>query len=663
MKVLLVLISWLWLAFPATAQIENPVRWSFSSKLTGTEEAEIILKADIQPGWHIYSQFIPKGGPIATSFSFDESRGLKLIGNVEEFPKASTGFDKNFDMDIAWHDGQVNFRQRVQFRTQSNVRGSLEFMACNDQKCLPPTEVSFDIPIEQIALVGNEELVMSPVKAGSPVMGSRDTEITISASGTPQSQVMSYVKIFLAGFIGGLAAFFMPCIYPMIPLTISYFTKRGSTKSRSVRMATMYGLSIIGIYVGLGLLITVIFGSSALNEAASSATFNLIFFAFLVIFALSFMGAFEISLPSKLVNKMDEKSGGDGISGMFFMAFTLALVSFSCTGPIIGTLLVDAVSMGSYYGPALGMLGFSVALAMPFTLFALFPTWLKELPKSDSWLNTVKVSLGFLELALAFKYLSNVDLAYHWGVIDRTTFLSVWIVIFATLGFYLAGKIRFKQDSVITFVSHGRLLACMIVFVFTVYMVPGVFGAPLEAINAWLPPASGQSISMTGQNIHPSEQGTPKKYSSLFHAPYALDAFYDYDEALQASKKLNKPVLIDFTGWSCTNCRKMETSVWSDPAVLKQLRNDYILLSLYVDDKTELPVDQQYLSALNGRKIKNLGQKWSDFQATTFGTNSQPFYVIVNANGEKIAAPHAFDLDIKKYLTFLENGKMAFKAI
>ncbi|MFA5245558.1 MAG: cytochrome c biogenesis protein CcdA [Pedobacter sp.] len=489
--------------------------------------------------------------------------------------------------------------------------------------------------------------------------------VKVSAPVSENTASGSLWTIFIAGFIGGLAAFFMPCIYPMIPMTVSFFTKQSGSRAKGIRSAAIYGLSIIVIYVALGLLITVIFGASALNEAASSALFNLLFFAVLVIFGISFLGAFEITLPSSLVNKMDEKSNQSGIMGLFFMAFTLALVSFSCTGPIIGTLLVDAVSKGSYLGPAIGMLGFSAALAIPFTLFAIFPSWLKEMPKSGGWLNTVKVSLGFLEIALAFKFLSNVDLAYHWGVLNRDVFLIIWIVIFGLWALYLLGKIRLSHDSEINFLSLPRLFFSMFILGFTLYMIPGLWGAPLKAISAWLPPQVTQEFDLYS-NAGPASAKSPetagKKYASLFHAPHGLDAFYDYEQGLAYAKSVNKPVLIDFTGWSCTNCRKMEASVWPDREVLRRLKEDYVLISLYVDDKTELAEEEKYISTFSGKKIKSIGQKWSDFQASKFGTNSQPYYVIADYDGNVLVPPQAFDLDIQNYIRFLDSGKSAFNS-
>ncbi|MFA6945326.1 MAG: cytochrome c biogenesis protein CcdA [Pedobacter sp.] len=631
-----------WAQFPdPNAKIYDPVKWNFSSEKINDKESNLIITAKIEKGWHVYSQFIEEGGPIPTSFKFKPSSDYKLTGKVTESPKAITAFDKNFNMQIAWHKDQVIFKQKVSLLVpKTSISGTLEFMVCNDERCLPPAEVEFTIAL-------NEDLTRAGDISAGPTAPDRemakDSSLSVNSGDTSSKAVMKTTEsfamaaanastgslwaIFIAGFIGGLAAFFMPCIYPMIPLTVSFFTKKSGSRAKGIQSAIIYGLSIIVIYVALGLLITLIFGASALNEAASSATFNLLFFVVLVIFGISFLGAFEITLPSSLVNKMDEKSNQNGFVGLFFMAFTLALVSFSCTGPIIGTLLVDAVSKGSYLGPAVGMLGFSSALAIPFTLFAIFPSWLKEMPKSGGWLNTVKVSLGFLEIALAFKFLSNVDLAYHWGILNRDVFLIIWIVVFGLWSLYLLGKIRLSHDNEINFLSLPRLFFSMLILGFTIYMIPGLWGAPLKAISAWLPPQVTQEFDLySNRDSGPAgAAGTSgKKYAGLFHAPHGLDAYYDYEEGLAYAKSVNKPILIDFTGWSCTNCRKMEASVWPDKEVLRRLREDYVLISLYVDDKTELSEAEKYVSSFSGKKVNTIGQKWSDFQASRFGTNSQP---------------------------------------
>jgi len=629
----------------AYAKIDTPVHWKFASSKVGEDKYAVTFTANIDKGWHLYSQFLKSGGPVPTTFQFEKAPDVSLAGNVTEKPIAISGFDESFQMKILYHEHQVTFTQIVKTTVpDAHLIGSLNYMVCSGQKCLPPTDVNFDIPI----------LKKAATLHGSGVVAAKSTS----------SGDHSLVAIFIAGFLGGLAAFFLPCIYPMVPLTVSFFTKRSGTRLQGIKAAVIYGLSIIAIYVGLGLLITAIFGASALNEAASSAAFNLLFFVILIVFALSFLGAFEITLPSFLVNKIDQKSEGGGWIGLFFMAFTLALVSFSCTGPLIGTLLVEAVSKGTYLGPALGMFGFSFALALPFTAFAIFPSWLKALPKSGGWLNSVKIVLGLLELALAFKYLTNVDLAYHWGLLSRDLFLVIWIIIFAVLALYLLGKIRLSHDTEVTSIPLFRLLLAMVAMVFTLYLVPGLFGAPLKGISGWLPPQSTQQFTLTGAG---STQGTlPKsghKYAGLFHAPDNIDAFYDYEEGLAYAKSVNKPVLLDFTGWSCTNCRKMEASVWSDPEVLNRLKNDYVLISLYVDDRTALSNSEKYISKVSSKSINTLGQKWSDLQETKFSTNAQPFYVVLGPDGKPAAAPRAFDLDIKAYTEFLDKGISAAKRI
>ena len=697
------------------AQIYDPVSWKFTAENVHGKEATVVITATIQPGWHVYSQFIEEGGPIPTSFKFDKGKGYSLIGKVSESPKAISAFDPNFNMQIAWHKTKVQFSQKIKLtEPKVQVSGTLEFMVCNDTNCLPPEEIPFTVSIDASNATAKtvDEADVNPKRSAPEAKNSdtgssigsgqnlkeagdntadsiqsnitdKDSTIAIDSSASPfvdmqeaatddqpdaSSQNDTLWGIFIAGLIGGFAAFLMPCIYPMVPLTTSYFTKRSGSRSKGIWNAIIYGISIIVIYVGLGMIITLVFGASALNEAASSALFNLIFFAIIVVFAVSFLGAFEITLPSRFVNKVDSKSDRGGLIGIFFMAFTLALVSFSCTGPIIGYLLVEAVSKGSLLGPAIGMLGFSVALAIPFILFALFPSFLKEMPKSGGWLNTVKVSLGFLELALAFKFLSNVDLAYHWGILDREVFLAIWIVIFALFGLYLLGKLKLSAADQGEIISLPRLFFAILIFSFTVYMVPGMWGAPLKGISAWLPPQPTQDFDLNRlsygdftNTVHKDAESSGKKYAGIFHAPHGLDAFYDYQEGLDYAKKVGKPVLIDFTGWSCVNCRKMEASVWPDPSVLSQLKSDYVLISLYVDDKTELEEAEKYVSEFSGKRISRIGQKWSDMQASVFGTNSQPYYVVVDSDGKKLVPPQAYDLNITNYANFLKRGKEAYE--
>lgn len=491
-----------------------------------------------------------------------------------------------------------------------------------------------------------------------------DTERSMGAldAGDNASDKRSLWAIFIAGFIGGFAALLMPCIFPMLPFTVSYFTKSSHNKRKAVIHASIYGLSIVAIYVLLGILITVIFGADALNSLSTNGIFNFVFFALLVLFAFSFFGAFELSLPSSLATKLDSKADRGGFLGLFFMAATLAVVSFSCTGPIIGTLLVQAASMGQLLGPAIGMLGFALALAIPFTLFAIFPSLLKSLPSSGGWLNSVKITLGFLELALALKFLSNVDLAYHWNWFDREVFLSLWIIIFGFLGFYLLGKIRFPGDRPLQNLSLPRMVLSMIVLSFTLYMIPGLWGAPLKSISAFLPPHATQDFDLYTSSFGATRTSNGKaayarKSSDIFHAPLNLDVFYDYEEGMSFAKKVGKPVMLDFTGYACVNCRKMEASVWPDKDVYALLNDELVIIQLYVDDKTTLPEEEQLVSSFSGKKVHTIGNKWSDFQASKFSSNSQPYYVLLDPDDEEILVkPLGADYDPKSYHKFLQSA-------
>ncbi len=682
MKRYLLLFLFVFKSILGFTQIQNPVKWSFSSEPISDKEAFIVIKAVIEPGWHVYSQFIDEGGPIPTSFKFAKSTDYKLIGKVTESPKAVTAFDPNFNMQIAWHEKQVVFKQKLAItKSKLKITGVLEFMVCDDVQCLPPDEIEFSVNIKtdgtnQANISDND----TPIATKDSLKVTMDSIKPVASVDTVKNKIadLNNVKvliekeeskslwaIFLAGFLGGFLALIMPCIFPMLPLTVSYFTKKAGSKRKAVGNAVIYGLSIIVIYVALGIMVTLFFGSDALNELASNGVFNFLFFVLLVIFAISFLGAFDINLPNNWINKVDEQSDKKGLLGLFFMAFALALVSFSCTGPIIGTLLVQAASTGKLMGPAAGMFGFSLALAIPFTLFAAFPSLLKSLPKSGGWLNSVKVVLGFLELALAFKFLSNVDLAYHWDLLDREVFLVLWIVIFAMMGFYIIGKLTFSHDSPLPFITVPRILLSIIIFSFTLYMVPGLWGAPLKALSGFLPPQTTQDFDLYNNSslnsLSSNDITINKKYSGLFKAPHNLNAFFDLQQGLAYAKENNKPVLIDFTGHSCVNCRKMEASVWGDPEVLNLLKNDFVLISLYVDDKTELPDNEKYTSKFSGKKIKTIGNKWSDYQASTFKTNSQPFYIIADFTGEALLPPTAFDLNILNYISFLNKGKVAFE--
>jgi thiol:disulfide interchange protein len=525
---------------------------------------------------------------------------------------------------------------------------------------------------DTVSTAGVEFTDVEPAKADTAVTQAAKPT-AIKAAGAIATNAAEKPKtlwqIFVAGLLGGFAALIMPCIYPLLPLTVSFFTKKAGSRSKGIWHSVIYGVSIIVIYVTLGLVITLIFGSDALNSLATSGIFNMFFFLLLIVFGVSFLGAFELTLPSSLANKLDQNSDKGGLAGIFFMAATLAVVSFSCTGPIIGWLLVEATSKGERLAPILGMMGFSTALAIPFTLFALFPSLLKSLPKSGGWLNSVKVVLGFLELAFALKFLSGVDLAYHWNWFDREVFLSIWIVLGFMLGMYLLGKLKFSHDSDLPYLSVPRAFVAILVLSFTVYMVPGLWGAPLKVISGFLPPPATQDFMLSnnrgGAEVAAAQEVSikQKKYEELFvnGKHEGLNEWYDLDQAKQVSKELNKPILIDFTGWFCANCRKMEADVWSDAGVHQRLANDYILLELYVDEKTELPAAEQYTSKFSGKKIKTIGNRWSDYEASKFNVNSQPYYVVVNAKGEVLIPPQGANYDVNNYIEFLDSGKAAYE--
>ncbi len=667
------------------AQIQNPVKWTYSVENNGKEEATLVIKASIDKGWHLYSQFIGEGGPVPTSFRFDKSSNYTLVGKVNEIPKAKPIFDEIFGMQVAWFESSATFKQKIKVSSGKDFKlnGALEFMVCDDKQCLPPDEVEFSFDIKGV--VNTSTITATETKtidtATAPVTSVENidtTTKTVDTSATEETVLTELSEekkeadsiwfIFIQGFLFGFVALLMPCIFPMIPLTVSFFTKQSKTRAIGIRNALLYGLSIVVIYVGLGLGITVLLGASALNELSSDAVFNLIFFAVLVVFAASFFGAFEITLPSSWSTKADQKADKGGLVGIFFMAVVLAIASFSCTGPLIGTLLVDAANKGEYMGPFMGMLGFSLSLALPFTLFAIFPSWLNSMPKSGGWLNSVKVVLGFVELAFALKFLSNADMAYHWGILDREVFIVLWVVIFALLGMYLLGKLKFNHDSDVKHVSVTRLFLAILSLSFAVYLVPGLWGAPLKAVSGFLPHQgtqdfdlySSQFAASSGEGNSTTTHVANKKYADRLHAPLGIDAFFDYDEGMAYAKQVGKPVFLDFTGHSCTNCRKMENAVWPDAEVLNRLKNDFVVISLYVDDRTELPEDQKYVSKYTGKKVKTLGNRNVDLQVSKFNSNAQPLYVVTDADGNPLNKPYGYNEDIAAYIKFLDEGKNKF---
>ncbi len=646
------------------AQFLHPVKWTFSIDQKSNSEAFLVFKAAIDDEWHIYSQFTPDGGPLPMFFSFDPDQNYELLGKVVE-PQPHKEYDKTFKVDVHSFSGKVEFRQRVKLNgSYFKITGRVDGQVCKES-CIqfdtsfvfkfgaPGNEAKQEIsPKEKIehdtvALVApvSVDTSTSVSPATSSGGGTLESGCGISEDGSGSTADKSFWGIFIAGMLGGFLALLTPCVFPMIPMTVSFFTKRSGSRKKGIMNALIYASSIIVIYVVLGLLVTVSFGSDALNDLASNGFFNMLFFVIFVIFAASFFGAFEITLPSSIVNSADKASDKGGLVGIFFMAFTLSLVSFSCTGPIIGTLLVEAAHGRSYIGPVAGMFGFSFALAIPFALFAMFPGWLNSLPKSGGWLNTVKVCLGFIELALALKFLSNVDLAYHWGILQREVFIVIWIIIFAMMGFYLLGKLRFHHDSEVTHIGVGRLLFAIFSFSFALYLTPGLWGAPLKLISGFPPP----------------EFYKEWKTGIAGECPHDLACFHDYEEGMRYARAQGKPVMVDFTGWSCVNCRKMEDNVWSDPKVLKRLSTDYVLISLYVDDKEVLPESQQYISTTTGKKIKTTGNKWSDLQASVYNTNSQPYYILMDSKGKELARPRGYTPDIKQYLSYLDEGLCRFE--
>lgn len=660
----------------AKAQIYNPIKWKTSVEKISETEYELQIKANIENGWHLYSQNVADGGPSPTHFSFSKSSDFQLLGEVKE-EKGKTIDDPVFKMSIKFFEKETAFKQRIKAISQKpfSIKAEVEFMVCNDENCLPPTydELNFTVnPTEKkIAEEKQTEVPAALIKIDSS-NGKEIEEAGIlpieklphlkkaSKKKFPKQNLDSLWTIFILSFFSGFAALLTPCFFPMIPMTVSFFTKQSKTKSQGIKKAVFYGIFIITIYIFLGAVVTWAFGADSLNALSTNVWFNLIFFILLMVFACSFLGAFEIILPNTLANKVDSQADKGGLVGIFFMALALAIVSFSCTGPIVGTLLVEAASRGGL-APFIGMFGFSLALALPFTLFAAFPGWLNSLPKSGGWLNSVKVFLGFLEMALAFKFLSNADLVLQLHWLERETFLAIWIAIFAVLAFYLFGKIQLPHDSQPLHISVGRLGLGILVLSFTIYLIPGLFGAPLKMISGFPPPLNYSEIPNGLGNNSGSDQTSEILPEGAEFGPHKIIAFTDYEKGMAFAKKAGKPVMLDFTGHACVNCRKMEDNVWSDKKVQQMLKNDVVLVSLFVDDKRELPQNEQTTSQLTGKKIKYIGQKWSEFQTITYKTNAQPFYVLINKAGESLNEPSAYNPDIETYFNWLKEGISNFK--
>ena len=620
MKKILILLFTL-ISLDVSAQIFDPVDWSFTQENISESEIELKFKATIEDGWHLYSQHISDDGPVPTEFSFITTDEYHLLGEmIEDNPIEE--FDPNFEMVLKYFNNEVIFSQKIKVNSSKDFKivGNVYFMVCDESQCLPPEEVEFSFDIKGLSSLDN----------------------IVEKGYKDQNESEGMWWLFFIAFMSGFAALITPCVFPMIPMTVSFFTKQSKTKAKGIANAIIYGFSIIIIYVALGVGVSSIFGADALNNMATNVYFNIGFFLLLIIFGASFLGAFDIQLPASWTNKSVKAEGKGGLIGIFFMAFTLALVSFSCTGPIVGTLLVEAAT-GGYMGPIVGMLGFSLAIALPFGLFAAFPGWLNSLPQSGGWLNSVKVTLGFLEIALAFKFLSNADLVLQTHLLERELFIAIWIMIFGLLTLYLLGFLKFAHDSDLKYISVSRLSIAIVTGTLTVYMIPGLWGAPLKIINAFPPPMhySESPYGVGNSQAINIETTSDYKEESQHLGPQGIMVFHDYEAGMAHAMKVNMPVVIDFTGWACVNCRKMEEQVWSDENVKSILSKKVVLISLYVDERIELPKNEQYETTLAGKtkKVKTTGDKWMVLQANTYGTNSQPYYIFLNHEEKQMVEP------------------------
>ena len=628
----------------SSAQIFTPVEWEFSQKQLSDTEIELQFKANIDKGWHLYSQHIADDGPVPTEFTFITEGGYELINGVTEGEPIEE-FDPNFDMVLKYFGHEAIFTQKIKITSAEDFKleGDVYFMVCDEAQCLPPEVAEFAFEIKGVD--------------GGAI-------IDVAENTTKKQEGKSMWALFFIAFISGFAALLTPCVFPMIPMTVSFFTKQSKTRAKGIANAIIYGLSIIVIYVALGVGVSSIFGADALNNMATNVYFNIGFFLLLIIFGASFLGAFEIQLPSSWTNKSVEAEGKGGLIGIFFMAFTLALVSFSCTGPIVGTLLVEAAT-GGYMGPIIGMLGFSLAIALPFAFFAAFPGWLNSLPQSGGWLNSVKVTLGFLEIALAFKFLSNADLVMQTHWLERELFIAIWIMIFGLLTMYLLGFLKFAHDSDLKHISVGRLSVAIITGTLTLYMIPGLWGAPLKIINAFPPPMQYSESPFGVGNSQGGSAAVVHEEDGQHLGPQGIMVFHDYEEGMAYAKEVNKAAVVDFTGWACVNCRKMEEQVWSDANVKSILSNDIVLISLYVDEREELPESDKYETTLAGKtkKVKTTGDKWMVLQANTYGTNSQPYYVFLNHNEEQMVEPANYQDygSVELFTDWLNRGLKEFK--
>ena len=667
MKKVLTLLLMFGLSFAAFAQMVDPVKFTAKLEMLKGDEAQIVFSGKIDNGWHVYSTELGNDGPISATFNAVKMDGVKTVGKLTPKGHEISEFDNMFGMKLRFFEGSVTFVQKIKFTKPTyNINCYLEYGACNDETCMPPTEVPFTAKgnspaVTEDAAAEAQKEETQPAAEEEKALAATDTAAVAAADSTVAdtaavassdlytpviNELKSYednpvdsslLYIFLAGFVGGFLALLTPCVWPIIPMTVSFFLKRNKERSKAIREAVTYGISIVVIYVVLGLVVTMLFGASALNALSTNALFNIFFCLLLVVFAASFFGAFEITLPSSWSNKIDQKSENtSGLLSIFLMAFTLTLVSFSCTGPIIGFLLVAVSTQGSILAPTIGMLGFAIALAIPFTLFAMFPSLLKSAPKSGGWMNVVKVVLGFIELAFALKFLSVADLAYGWHILDREVFLCLWIVIFGLLGIYLFGWLKFPHDDPEHRTNVPQFFLGMISLAFAIYMIPGLWGAPLKAISAFAPPMFTQDFNLHKSAVEPKS--------------------HDYEEGMALAKSQGRPVMIDFTGFGCVNCRKMEAAVWTDQQVASRLNDKYVLISLYVDDKTPLAEPMTVTENGTQRTLRTVGDKWSYLQRVKFGANTQPFYVLIDNEGKPLNGSRSYDEDIQKYLDFLQKG-------
>lgn len=629
-------------------QVIEPTKWKvdFSKKEVSVgDEIDVVFKATIDKTWHVYSNdFDPELGPILITFQFEEHPSYERVGDVKPI-NPHKKFDEIWEGEVSYFEDKAEMRQTIKVKELPlKVTGTFEYQTCSDKtgQCVMGDD-EFDLKLGE-----------GEATAAAPAAAEGDEPAKKNAAGKK-----GLWAIFIGAFLGGLIAIVTPCVFPMIPMTVSYFMHSGGGSKIKGRMnAFFYGFSIIAIYTVVGTLLAVVMGPDFANFISTHWLPNILFFLIFVVFAASFFGMFEITMPSWMINKSVANEDKGGFAGSFFMAFTLVLVSFSCTGPIVGTIMVASAG-GEVLMPIIGMLGFSLAFALPFTLFAIFPGWLNSMPKSGGWLNSVKVVLGFLELALGLKFLSVADQVYHWGILDREIYIAIWIVIFVLMGFYLLGKLKFAHDSEVKYISVPRLMLAIATFGFVVYLIPGMFGAPLKAISGYTPPMSTHDFELGGKHANAPHKA---KYSDFLHLPHGLQGYFDYDEALAASKREGKPIFVDFTGHGCVNCREMEANVWSSPEVLRRLQEDYIVVALYVDDKKKLPEEEWYVSEYDGKKKKTIGKQNADLQIRKYNVNAQPYYVLLDGNGNDLAEPTAYDLDVNKFVEFLDEGKKNFKS-